>query len=107
MTLDDVRAHRAELYEIAARHGVDRLSVVVAGPDAEEELPHDLDAYVEVQFRSGLKEQNGALWYGEACEDLREEMSALLGGRVGIGDIEGESDPPEYGRWLRSRAVEL
>jgi hypothetical protein len=107
MTLDHVRANRDELYEIARRHGVDRLSVVVADPGDDEELPHDVDAYVEVEFAPGLKEQYGALWYGEACEELREEMSALLGAPVGIGDVEGEFDPPEYGRWLRSRATGL
>jgi hypothetical protein len=107
MTLDDVRARRDELYEIAHRHGVDRLSVVVAGPGDDEDLPHDVVAYVEVQFAPGLKEQNGALWYGEACEELREEMSALLGAPIGIGDEEGEADPPEYGRWLRSRTTAL
>lgn len=105
MTLDDVRAHRAELYEIAARHGADRLSVVVAGPDVW--LPYEAEAYIEVRFTPEAKQQPGGLWYFGALERLREEMSALLGCNVGIGDMEGESDPPEFGRRLQAQAVEL
>ena len=105
MTLDEVRARRSELYEIAARHGVDRLSVVVAGPDVW--LPYEADVYIEVRFTSEAKRQPGGLWYFGALDRLREEMSALLGCNVGIGDMEGESDPPEFGRRWQSLAVEL
>lgn len=105
MTLDDVRARRAELYEIAARHGVDRLSVVVAGPDVW--LPYEAEAYIEVRFTPEAKQQPGGLWYGRALDELRVEMSTLLAAKVGIGDMEGESDPPEFGRRLQALAVEL
>jgi hypothetical protein len=108
VTLDEVRARRDEIYATAAGYGVDRMTVLTR---QEFSLPYDFDVYVEVHFTDETKAQMdrmaNQLAYPTSIVDLQDELSALLGCNVGVGDLDGKTDPAWFGERMARQAVPL
>lgn len=104
MTLDEVRARRDEIYATAARYGVDRMTVLTR---QEFSLPYDFDVYVEVHFTDETKARMDGLDYAAALADLQDDLSALLGCNVGVGDLDGRTYPRSFGESMARKAVQL
>ena len=82
-TMDDLRAHRAAILEIAARHGAVNLAVFgsVARGDAIATSDYDVIVDMAVTYDP---------WgYFGHLNDLRTELEALLGRRVDVVDRRG------------------
>ncbi|MBO0704971.1 MAG: hypothetical protein J2P39_06605 [Candidatus Dormibacteraeota bacterium] len=104
MTLDEVRARREEIYATAARYGVDRMTVLTR---QEFSLPYDFDVYVEVHFTDEANARLDGLDYATALADLQDDLSALLRCNVGVGDLDGKTDPAWFGEKMARQAVPL
>ena len=104
MTLDEVRARRDDIYATAARYGVDRMTVLTR---QEFSLPYDFDVYVEVHFTDAANAAMEGLNYAAALVDLQDDLSALLGCNVGVGDLDGKTDPAWFGEKMARQAVPL
>lgn len=108
MTLDEVRARREEIYATAARYGVDRMTVLTR---QEFSLPYERDVYVEVHFtdekKAWMDRMASQLAYPTTIADLEDDLSALLGCNVGVGDLDGETYPRSFGEKMARQAVPL
>jgi hypothetical protein len=105
VTLDEVRAHRGEVWDVVRTHGVDRLTVVVAEPG--EPLPNDYDAYFEVGFTAEARAGTRGLAYVNALTDMAEELSAVLGCKVSVGEMGANAGIRIAAQSVRERGVPL
>ena len=82
-TMDDLRAHRAAILEIAARHGAVNLAVFGSVARGDAIATSDYDVIVDM---AGTYDPWG--YFGH-LNDLRTELEALLGRRVDVVDRRG------------------
>ena len=82
-TMDDLRAHRAAILEIADRHGAVNLAVFGSVARGDAIVTSDYDVIVDM---AGTYDPWG--YFGH-LNDLRTELEALLGRRVDVVDRRG------------------
>ena len=82
-TMDDLRAHRAAILEIAGRHGAVNLAVFGSVARGDAIATSDYDVIVDMV---GTYDPWG--YFGH-LNDLRTELEALLGRRVDVVDRRG------------------
>jgi predicted nucleotidyltransferase len=80
VTLDDLRARRREILEVAARHGAQNVRVFGSVARGEADAASDVDLLVDM-----VTEARGFRYFG-VVEDLRRDLEALLGREVDIMD---------------------
>src|SRR5437867_2620727 len=78
VTLEALRARRAAILQIAARHGAS--NVRVFGSVARGEADSDSDIDLLVDFDSNVR---GFAYFG-AVNDMREELASILGRDVDV-----------------------
>lgn len=105
MTVDEVRAHRDDVWEVVRRHGVDRLTVAVSEPGLP--LPDEYDVYFEVGFTPEAKAETMGLAYVNALTDMAEALSELLGGKASVGEMGQDAGIHIPLPSVRERAVPL
>lgn len=104
MTLDEIQARRDEVWDVVRKHGVDRLTVVVAEPGRP--VPYG-DAYFEVGFTPEGRARARGVRYGSVIMNMINELSELLDCPVWVGDLDGTSRSPRFTERLRQRATVL
>lgn len=103
VSLDEIRSRRDDVLAVARRHGVQSLHVVVREPGVR--LPRGFQAYFEAAFEPEVRVRRTTLGHFGVLERLQEDLTALLGRRVCVGDREGYSLLGAQAAQLRDRAV--
>jgi predicted nucleotidyltransferase len=80
VTLEDLRARRQEILDIAARHGAQNVRVFGSVARGEADAASDVDLLVDM-----VTDATGFRYFG-VVEDLRRDLEALLGRDVDIMD---------------------
>jgi len=86
VTLDELRAHRGEIYEIARRYGVSNIRVFgsVARGDADENS--DLDLLIDIEFGRSLFDMSGFAIEVEQLSNVFTQVATVPGLKPRIRD---------------------
>jgi hypothetical protein len=103
MLSEELEARRQAVKDAVERHGVLAVSALTSREDAP--LPGGLDLYVLVTFDEDRRP--AGLGYLRELLAIEDELCALLGIRVGVGDAQGTSNWILFDHRAREEATVL
>lgn len=103
MRSEELEGRRAEIRDALEKHGVNEVRALLPRHDAP--LPGGLALYLLVKFDEDR--QPAGLGYLRELLSIEDELRAMLGVDVGVGDAEGTSNWILFDRRAREEAAFL